>query len=347
MATKQLLYGSVGIGTIFTETLGNNQFIRLNGNTTSGSPTITNVADNGVNYFGVAELKVGMKLISGGPFGTKVTVTNVSGTTPNATVTVDSNAASTTTGNLLRVDPGPGQAFIESGSLAFPSGQSDINASSVTGSNDSQYVADDLQWAIAVPVAKDGNLSTQRLGQFAQFSLFDVQSRPGGATGAQANIFVTSSGGDMNGFPDGFDWYSNTSQCILYQIGDKNQAGPTFQGSDASISNAFGFAPGQVVASNLLDALTSGSSGGAAFPFTGSAEISGSIDMTGSFTSLLNTNENFLIKNALATSQSLFQIDNEGTAIFRAREGSDGAPSAVVGGLYFTTSSAFIGLDGV
>ena len=344
MATKQLLFGSVAITTIFTETIGNNQFIRLNGNTTSGSPTITNVADNGVNYFGVAELKVGMKLISGGPFGTKVTVTNVSGTTPNATVTVDSNAASTTTGNLLRVDPGPGQAFIESGSLAFPSGQSDINASSVTGSNDSQYVADDLQWAIAVPVAKDGNLSTQRVGQFAQFSLFDVQSRPGGATGAEVNLFVTSSGGDMNGFPDGFDWYATTTQCILYQVGDENQAGPTFQGSDAAISNAFGFAPGQIVASNLLDALTSGSGGGgSAFPFTGSAEISGSIDMTGSFSTLLNSSELFLIKSATAPTQSLFQIDSEGIATFRVQP--DGTiPSAVEGGLYFTTASAYIGV---
>jgi len=344
MATKQLLFGSLSIGSIFTNTIGANQFIRLNGNTTSGSPTITNVADNGASYFGVAELRVGMELIAGGSFPTKVTVQSITGASPNATVVVSGNAAATNEGGLLRVDPGPGQAFIESGSLSFPSGQTDINASSITGSNDSQYVANDLQWAIAVPVAKDGNLSQQRVGQFAQFSLFDVQSRPGGATGAEANLFVTSSGGDMNGFPDGFDWYSATSQCILYQVGDENQAGPTFQGSDAAISNAFGFAPGQIVASNLLDALTSGSGGGgSAFPFTGSAEISGSIDMTGSFSTLLNSSELFLIKSATAPTQSLFQIDSEGIATFRVQP--DGTiPSAVEGGLYFTTASAYIGV---
>ena len=58
MATEQLLFGSVSIGSIFTDTIGANQFIRLNGNTTSGSPNITNVADNGVSYFGVSELRV-------------------------------------------------------------------------------------------------------------------------------------------------------------------------------------------------------------------------------------------------------------------------------------------------
>lgn len=344
MATEQLLFGSVAISTLFTETLGNNQFIRLNGNTTNGSPTITNVADNGVAYFGVAELKVGMKLISGGPFGTKVTITNITGASPNATITVDSNAASSTTGNLLRVDPGPGQAFIESGSLNFPSGQTDINASKITGSNDSEYKADDIQWAIAVPVAIDGNLSTQRVGQFAQFSLFDVQSRPGGPTGAQANLFVTASGGDMNGFPAGFNWYGTTSQCVLYQVGDTNKVGPMFQGQDAAISNAFGFAPGQIMASNIMDKVQT-SSGGSDFPFSGSAQFTGSIGLTGSQEIRLNATENFLIKNQLQPTQSLFNIDNEGTAVFRARRPEDGIPTAVVGGLYFGTSSAYIGTD--
>ena len=35
MATEQLLFGSVAISTLFTETQNNNQFIRLNGNTTN------------------------------------------------------------------------------------------------------------------------------------------------------------------------------------------------------------------------------------------------------------------------------------------------------------------------
>lgn len=345
MATEQLLFGSVSIGSIFTNTIGANQFIRLNGNTTSGSPTITSVADNGASYFGVSELRVGMELISSGPFGTKVTVTNISGTSPNATITVSGNAASTTTGNLLRVDPGPGQAFIESGSMTYPSGQTDINASSVTGSADAQYVTNNLQWGIAVPVAKEGSLSTQRVGQFAQFSLANVQSRPAGAAGVEVNLYLTSSGGDMNGFPSGFNWYATTTQCVIYQIGAANKVGPMFQGSDASISNAFGFAPGQVMASNVMNALTSASGAGSGFPFSGSAQITGSLGLTGSQANLIQSAEQFIIKNAAAVTQSLFEVKGDGTAIFRARVGADGAPTAVVGGLYFTTSSAFIGIN--
>ena len=344
MATEQLLFGSVAIGSIFTDTIGANQFIRLNGNTTSGSPNITNVADNGVSYFGVSELRVGMQLTSGGPFGTKVTVQSITGASPNATIVVSGNAASTTTGNLLRVDPGPNQVFIESGSLTFPGGQSNINASKITGSEDSQYVAGDLEFAIAIPVALDGVSSTQRTGQFAQFAVSNVQSRPAGVLGGQVNLYLTGSGGDMNGLPAGMTYFANTSQCTLYNIGSKNQVGPMFVGQDASINNSFGFAAGQIMASNVMDALTSGSGGGGAtFPYTGSAGISGSIDMTGSAKILLNSNENFLISNATATSQSLFNINNEGVATFRVQP--DGtAPGAVEGGLYFTTASAYIGI---
>ncbi|MDB4300299.1 hypothetical protein N9923_00850 [bacterium] len=348
MATEQLLFGSVAISTIFTETLGNNQFIRLNGNTTNSSNIITDVADNGVNYFGVAELKVGMELISNGPFSTKVTITSISGTSPNATIEVDGVAASSTTGNLLRVDPGPGQAFIESGSMSYPSGQTDINASSVTGSNDSEYVAGDLQWSVAVPVSKDGALGTQRIGQFAQFSLFDVQSRPNGVSGGLINMFITSSGGEMNGFPDGFNWFSSTSQCIIYQVGSENKVGPMFNASDVAITDDFGFAPGQVMASNIMNTLTSGSGGGSGFPFTGSAEITGSLAVTGSseFTIPVgNEANNFFIKSGSAANDPrVFNVNGEGTIQFFAQDNAY-TPTAILGGLYFTSASAYIGIE--
>jgi hypothetical protein len=92
----------------------------------------------------------------------------------------------------------------------------------------------------------------------------------------------------------------------------------------------------------VFGTLTSGS-GGEAFPHTGSAQITGSLGVTGSSEILLNNTENFLIKNAVAPTQSLFQVDNEGIATFRVQP--DGTiPSAVEGGLYFTTASAYIGI---
>jgi hypothetical protein len=101
----------------------------------------------------------------------------------------------------------------------------------------------------------------------------------------------------------------------------------------------------QAAVSSVFSTLTSGSGGGAAFPHTGSAQITGSLGVTGSSEILLNSTENFLIKNAVTPTQSLFQVDDEGVAQFRARVGSDGTPGAVVGGMYFTTSSAFLGVD--
>jgi hypothetical protein len=86
-------------------------------------------------------------------------------------------------------------------------------------------------------------------------------------------------------------------------------------------------------------------SASAVFPYTGSAQIIGSLNVTGSSTVSLDTSENFLIKSTTSPTQSLFQINNEGVATFRAREGIDGVPTAVVGGMYFTTSSAYIGIE--
>ena len=119
---------------------------------------------------------------------------------------------------------------------------------------------------------------TQRTGQFAQFEVSNVQSRPGGDTGGEVNLYLTASGGNMNGLPTGMTYFSSTTQGAIYNIGSENKIGPMFLGQDASINNNFGFAAGQIMAGNTLDALTSGSGGGgAAFPFTGSAEITGSI----------------------------------------------------------------------
>ena len=53
--------------------------------------------------------------------------------------------------------------------------------------------------------------------------------------------------------------------------------------NDLDLPQGFGFAAWNNSVANTIAAFTSGSGGGAAFPFTGSAGISGSIDMTGSF----------------------------------------------------------------
>ena len=161
-------------------------------------------------------------------------------------------------------------------------------------------------------------------------------------------MFITSSGGDMNGFPDGFDWFSSTSQCIIYQVGSENKVGPMFNASDVAISDAFGFAPGQVMAGNIMNTLTSGSGGGSGFPFTGSAEITGSLAVTGSseFTIPVgNEANNFFIKSGSAANDPrVFNVNGEGTIQFFAQDNAY-IPTAILGGLYFTSASAYIGIE--
>ena len=338
MATEQLLFAKVNAATVFTENQGANQFIRVNGTISAGQNQLTSVTDVGEPYFGQAAIRPGMKLVAGTAFPSGTTITSVD--TGNNTITVSDNAAGNISGGLCRINCGPGMAFIESGSLTLPSNVS-WDYRNVTGSNDSEYSSGDKNWGVMVPVANSGGASV-RAGQFAQFQVFDVQDRQQNAI---ANLFVTASGGNMNGFSGSLDFVTGDTTFALYEMDSSNQAGPIFNGTDININDSYGFAAYQLAASNLMGAFPSGSGGGDAFPHTGSAQITGSLGVTGSVDTLLNSSENFLIKNATAVSQSLFKIDNEGVAVFRAREGVDGAPSAIVGGLYFTTSSAYIGVD--
>ncbi len=98
----------------------------------------------------------------------------------------------------------------------------------------------------------------------------------------------------------------------------------------------------QTAVGSIIATLTSGSD---IFPFSGSAQITGSLSVTGSSTISLDASENFLINNTTAPTQSLFQINDEGVAVFRARADGDAIPTAVVGGMYFSASGAFIGIE--
>ena len=82
------------------------------------------------------------------------------------------------------------------------------------------------------------------------------------------------------------------------------------------------------------------------FPYTGSAQITGSLSVTGSSIISLDTNENFLINNTTAVTQSLFKIDSEGIAIFRVQPDGATPPTPEPGHMYFTTESVFFGFEG-
>ena len=324
----------------FSNEFNQNGFIRINADTTSGSPIITNVAEQAGGAFTTAELKVGMVLVSSGEFSGDVTITNLD--LGNNQITVSANATATETGQVMRVRPAKGMYFFESASFAKVGTGEPSDLRDITGSEDANYDNNELKWGVVAPLAFTGSASETVAGLYGQYEITQIQSR---ISNTQMNFFATASD-SLPSFIEqsGSQISAGSSVLMVSQISNNLM---TIAGAADVGGGGQGLALGayQTAVASIFATLTSGSGGGDAFPHTGSAQITGSLGVTGSVDNLLNSSENFLIKNASAPTQSLFKIDNEGVATFRAREGADGIPSAIVGGLYFTTSSAYIGVD--
>ena len=312
--------------------------IALNGDTTSGQPSITNAV--AIAGFNLALLRVGQTIntISGGGFSSDVTITNVVGTT----ITVNTNAAATQTGGTFTADTPAGVYFFESASFSDP--QNALTVNNITGSADADFDIN-LSSSFAILGSATNTLGGSIVsGKFHYYKLTEVTSRDVG--GSTISAFV--GWGEVGTESDSGNFLLTTpNQAIAIgslsiTASQMNIFGDEILTGLASGADVAGY---QIALPQIIDHTGSDGGGGAAFPFTGSAEISGSIDMTGSFSTLLNSNEEFIIKNATATSQSLFNINQEGVAEFRARIGADGAPTPKLGGMYFTTSSAFIGIE--
>ena len=338
--TLQFARLSYNTADFFSDENNQNGFIRINADTTNGSPIITNVAEQSGGAFTTSELMVGMTLVSSGEFATDVTITNLD--LGNNQITVSENATATATGQVMRIRPAKGMYFFESASFAKVGTGEPSDLRDITGSEDAEYDSNDLKWGIVAALAETGSVTTTVTGLYGQYEITQIQSR---ISATQMNFFATASDSLPSFIEEsGSQVSAGSSTLMVSQISNNLMtiAGASDVGAGGQ---GLALAAYQNAVASVFSTLTSGSGGGDAFPYTGSAEITGSLGVTGSVETLLNSSENFLIKNAQAPTQSLFQIDEEGVAVFRAREGSDGAPSAIVGGLYFTTSSAFIGID--
>jgi len=330
---------SYGSSNFYSNESNQNAFVRINADTTSGSPIITNVAEQAGGAFTTAELKVGMTLVSSGEFAADVFITNLD--LGNNQLTVSANAIASATGQVMRCRPSKGAYFFASASFNKVGTGEPSDLRDITGSQDAEYDSNDLKWGIAAPLAATGSVTSTVIGLYGQYEITEIQSR---ISNTEMNFYATASD-SIPSFIEtsGSQISAGASTLMLSEISNNLMT----IASDTDIGaggQGLGLAAYQTAVASVFSTLVSGSSE-PAFPYTGSAEISGSIDMTGSFSTLLNTNEQFIIKNALAVSQSLFNVNQEGVAEFRARIGADGIPTAKVGGLYFTTSSAFIGIN--
>ena len=342
MAYPTLQFGRLTYGSadFFSDENNQNGFIRINADTTNGSPVITNVGEQSGGAFTTSELMVGMTLVSSGEFASEVTIISLD--LGNNQLTVSANATATAQNQVMRVRPAKGMYFFESASFNKVGTGEPSDLRDITGSEDANYDNNALKWGIVAPLAITGSPGTTVAGLYGQYEITQIQSR---ISNTQMNFFATASDSLPSFIEEsGSQISAGSSTLMVSQISNNLMtiAGASDVGGGGQ---GLALAAYQNAVASVFSTLTSGSGGGDAFPHTGSAQITGSLGVTGSVETLLASNENFLIKNATAPTQSLFKVDDEGVAVFRAREGADGVPSAVVGGLYFTTSSAFLGVD--
>ena len=336
MAFPVLTFGSLeynGSSGLYSNENQINGFIRLNG--TGSGTNVTGLASVS-GYFDINYVKPGM------------VISSTIGNTTVVTVDVGSNSlttADTVSGQgLLRIRPQKGLYFFESASFSKVGTGEPSDLRDITGSDDSEYNTDYNKWGIVASLAVTGSVTTTVAGDYGQYQITEITDR---ISTTRMNFFASSSNGLGNNFIErsGSQVSAGSTFMLVSEISSTNGLMTLAGANDLTGGGqGLGLSAYNTSVASIFAQLTSGS-GGDAFPYTGSAQITGSLGVTGSVDNLLNSSENFLIKNASAPTQSLFKIDNEGVATFRAREGADGVPSAIVGGLYFTTSSAYIGVD--
>ena len=337
--TLQFARLTYGAADFYSNEQNPNSFVRINGDTTNGSPIVTNIADNAGGAFSKTELKVGMILVSSGEFTSDVTIISLD--LGNDQLTVSENAIASATSQLMRIRPSKGMYFFASASFSKVGTGEPTDLRDVTGSQDANYDATDLKWGIAAALAATGSASTTVVGLYGQYEITEIQSR---ISTTEMNFFATASDSLPSFIEESGSQVSAGSSVLMLSEISNNLMTIAGAADVGGGGQGLALAAYQNAVSSVFSTFTSGS-GGEAFPHTGSAQITGSLGITGSSEILLNSSENFLIKNAVTPTQSLFQVDDEGVAQFRARVGSDGTPGAVVGGMYFTTASAFLGVD--
>ena len=170
------------IGKLSSVTPKYDNVIALNGDTTSGQPSITNAV--AIAGFDLALLRVGQTIntIAGGGFSADVTITNVSGTT----ITVNTNAAATQTGGTFTVDMAAGVYFFSSASFSDP--QNSITVNNITGSDSVDFNLN-LSSSFAILGSATSTLGGSIIpGKFHYYTITDVTSRDIGSSTISAFV---------------------------------------------------------------------------------------------------------------------------------------------------------------
>lgn len=347
MATPQLNFASIDLSNakIYSAQSNKNTFIRVKATYVAGSNEVT-VTDDVAGKFGTGSIEVGYFLRSPSEFSDAVPITQWNPGTKVITVDGGGGSAQSETGQTTFISLPVGKIFIESASFSKVGGSS-INPPSsfndVTGSLDANYDSDELPWGVAGILATGSDPNTGLTGMYGQYMLTSFERRNSSLEG---NIFLSASD-TIPAFIEkvGYSLGSEQAQSALL-LSERTGSFMTIV-SDADIAGnqALGLSTYQTAVASTIAALTSGSE---TFPYTGSAQITGSLAVTGSNEFIIpvgGVTDNFIISSGSgASKERVLNVTDEGVIQFFAQD-NEYVPSAVLGGMYFTSASAFIGVE--
>ena len=295
MASNRLNFGKIVASAVFKN--GDNSFIRINGDFTSGSPNVTSVVNNAGGNVNFSEALIGQKLVQSSAYPSGATITNISGDT----ITLDSNAGATVSSGLGRISPASDSFYIESGSLTVPS-NAEFRLTDVTGSDDASYQSGTRTYGLIFPLASTSSAGSTIVGEFAQLKISKFGSR---VSNVEASFYISASADGINGIPTGRTQVtSNTTFAIVEQSVSESMA-PIFSAGDISISTGYSLAGYQTAVDTVFDTFATGS--GVSTGGTGS--FSGSF--TGSFKGDITASK---LTNALTDGSGITDFSFDGSS---------------------------------
>ena len=374
---RQLFYGKLSDATPIGN--GSNSYIRVRFNATTSSTTLTNVTDES-GYFGQDKIRVGQILVESSAFPSGTVITAVD--TANNTITVEDNPLTAESQGLGRISPPQGEYYIASASLTDPQGIVDFR--DITGSNDTDFTSDGTVYSIlGDAVTPDQSSIPGRFHKYTISEVF--YRNPSGTEGSiyikwGEKGTESESGDEMSvGSNQSLAIVALTPSESLAPIFTRNLAGiqelntgqetAAFQIEiqdflDDIVAGVDVYYTGSSVRGNAEDLFFTGSGvtvtstgsrgviidipgggGGDLFPYTGSAKITGSLEVIG-FTNLTGSLfiEGTSGEDALSVApnggEKAFSVNSEGVVTFAQ---FDSTPTAVSGGLMYSQSDFWIG----
>lgn len=307
---------------------GETGFIRVNATFTNGSTNVTVNSDNS-GYYPRTYIRVGqiVRATSVGFTDNQTIITAVASGGNSFTV---AQAPNTDTSKTAVIKPGKTQAFVQSGSLSTPTGYPVWRYNDVTGSNDSEYQTTEKKWAILTQMALTSSRGSNVQSVYGVYEIVEFTNR---ISNTLASYFITSS--NTLPEPEAFTPFSTGTTLGITELSPTSSIPQLFNGGDIGVLEGLGFAGEQDQVLSFLDKFTTGSGTGDAFPFTGSAVITGSLTISGD----AGEQDFFLVRSSSFTS---FKISSSNVPVFGAFTTT---PTAIGGGFMYSASNFYAGID--